>query len=249
MKKFIAFLLIVTAVLSVSVYADSYDIPILLYHMVEKEEANLDVIVSITPEQLRVHLETIRDNNYNTITFTDYYNYITKGTKLPDNPVLITFDDGYTNNYEYLFPLLKEFNMKATIFVVAGTVGTTPGQYPHFTWEQAREMEQSGLVDIQSHTYSHADMTSLTPEQVRYELRMSRYLIEKNLNKKCEFLAYPYGFYNDSVLRIATDAGYIITAQVSNDISTTSTARIEPLKRITTWGSLTPEQLLEVMGK
>ncbi len=250
MKKLIMLLLaVIIALPCMAASADAGNIPILLYHMVEEEDAGLDVIVSVTPAQLRLHLETIKNNGYTPITFTDYYNFITKGTKLPKKPVLITFDDGYLNNYQYLYPLLREFDMKATIFVVAGTVGTTPGKYPHFSWEQAREMEESGYVDIQSHTYSHSDMTSLTPEQVRYELRMSRYLIEKNLNKKCEFLAYPYGYYNDEVLRIATDAGYIVTAQVANEISTAATARTVPLKRITTWGSLTPEQLLEVMEK
>ena len=247
MKKLTVFLLIIMLLVPKCVFADAYNIPVLLYHMVEKEEVGLDVIVSITPEQLRTHLQTIRENGYTTITYTDYYNYITKGTRLPKKPILITFDDGYTNNYEYLFPLLKEFKMKATIFVVTSTVGTTPGEYPHFTWEQAREMQDSGYVDIQSHTHTHADMTSLTLEQVKYELRMSRFLIEKNLGKKCEFLAYPYGFYNDDVLQIATDAGFLITSQVANDISSTATGKIEPVKRITTWGSLTREQLLDLI--
>ncbi len=249
MKKILAFVLVLIMLLPSVVFADAYNIPVLLYHMVEPEEMGLDFIVSITPEQLRVHLETIKNNGFNTITYTDYYNYITKGTKLPKNPVMITFDDGYTNNYTYLFPLLKELEMKATIFIVTKTVGTTPGLYPHFTWELAKEMNDSGYVDIQSHTHTHEDMTSLTPEQLKYDLRMSRYLIEKNLNKKCEFLAYPYGFYNDDVLNIATDAGFLITSQVANDISSTAYGKIEPVKRITTWGSLTPQQLLELIDK
>lgn len=247
MKRIIALILVLIMIMPTAVFADAYNIPVLLYHMVEKEEAGLDFIVSITPEQLRMHLETIKENGYNTITYSDYYNYITRGTKLPRNPVMITFDDGYTSNYTYLYPLLKELDMRATIFVVTSTVGTTPGEYPHFTWEQAREMDESGYVDIQSHTHSHGDMTQLTPEELKYDLRMSRYLIEKNLNKKCSFLAYPYGFYNDTVLNIATDAGFLITSQVANDISSTAYGKIEPIKRITTWGSLTPEQLLELI--
>lgn len=247
MKKIAALILIFVMLIPSAVFADAKDIPVLLYHMVENEDMGLDFIVSITPEQLRVHLETIKNNGFNTITYTDYYNYITKGTKLPEKPVLITFDDGYTNNYTYLFPLLKELEMKATIFVVTSTVGTTPGQYPHFTWEQAKEMNDSGYVDIQSHTHTHSDMTALTAEEVRYEFRMSRYLIEKNLGKKCEFLAYPYGYYNTDVLNTATDAGFLITSQVANDISSTAYGKIEPVKRITTWGSLTPQQLLELI--
>ncbi|MBQ2754228.1 MAG: polysaccharide deacetylase family protein [Clostridia bacterium] len=245
MRKISVFLLIIIVLLQMPVSANGYNVPVLMYHMVEKEEMGLAPGVSVTPERLREHLSALKESGYTTITFTDYYNYITTGKRFPSKSVLITFDDGYTNNYTYLFPILKELDMKATIFVVASSVGQTPGEYPHFSWEQAREMEESGLVDIQSHTYSHCDLTSLTPEQVRYELRMSRYLIEKNLNKKCHYLAYPFGFYNDTVLKISQEAGYILTTQVSNHIAVTYYGNFEPIKRITVDGDWTVHQLFQ----
>lgn len=245
MKKISVFLLIIMLLSQITVFADGYNIPVLMYHMVEKEEMGLEPGVSVTPELLEEHLTALKESGYTTITFTDYYNYISTGKKFPNKSILITFDDGYTNNYTYLFPILKKLDMKATIFVVASSVGQTPGEYPHFTWEEAREMEQSGLVDIQSHTYSHCDLTSLTPEQIKYELRMSRYLIEKNLNKKCDYLAYPFGFYNDEVLNVATEAGYILTTQVANDISITYYGNYEPIKRITVDGDWTVHKLFE----
>ena len=89
MKKLIMLLLaVIIALPCMAASADAGNIPILLYHMVEEEDAGLDVIVSVTPAQLRLHLETIKNNGYTPITFTDYYNFITKGTKLPKKPVL-----------------------------------------------------------------------------------------------------------------------------------------------------------------
>ena len=68
---------------------------------------------------------------------------------LPDKPILITFDDGYASNYMYAYPILKKLGMQATIFVITDRRGKTLSVNPHFSWNQAREMQDSGVIDIQ----------------------------------------------------------------------------------------------------
>lgn len=96
------------------------------------------------------------------------------------------------------FPILKELEIPATIFVVTDTVGATKESgkvnYSHFTWEQAKEMQDSGLIDIESHTNDHVKLGELDKDTLNYELRKSKYLIEKNLGKTCDMIAYPLRF-------------------------------------------------------
>lgn len=135
----------------------SRNVPILTFHsIVDNPKENTEA----SPKKLEETLKYLEDNNYTTILFEDLYKYIYEGAILPQKPVLITFDDGYLNNYELAFPILKEHNAKATIFMI-GVVNGSKGFYKdtnnkmkkHFSFEQAKEMLDSGLVDIQSHTF------------------------------------------------------------------------------------------------
>ncbi len=132
------------------------EVPILLYHHIA-EETNEN---TITEEQFRAEMKLLRDRGFHTVTFDQMISYVEQGTDLPDNPVCITFDDGYRSNYETAYPILKEYGMNATIFVIGSTVGNTERykdtEYaitPHFSYQEAREMTDSGLISVQSHTY------------------------------------------------------------------------------------------------
>ena len=173
------------------------------------------------------------------MSFSEYY----KG-QLPEKPIIITFDDGYESNYLYAYPLLQKYGVKAAIFAVVSTVGENPNGKPHFTWEQAREMEQSGLVQIESHTLSHAGLTACDPVQLQRELRYSKYLLDTNLNKNCTVLAYPYGYYTDEISAAAAQAGYTIQCRVGNKGANPAAYDGGVLTRITTFGSWTGEELL-----
>jgi len=122
------------------------NIPILTYHHI-KESANDNT--TITAEQFENHLKILKKNNYNTIQISDLIKYVYNGIELPSNPILITFDDGYYSNYEYAFPLLKKYDMKATIFVIGISVGkdtyknTNNPITPHFGYDKAKEMQDS----------------------------------------------------------------------------------------------------------
>jgi hypothetical protein len=129
-------------------FKDKYSktVPIIMYHHIETDE-NKITSRTVSPEKLKKDLKQIKDLKYTTITFKDLSDYVATYKDLPDKPIIITFDDGYLSNYEYAYPILKELNMKATIFIVGIMAGKDnfngKEALPHFSYEQAKEMYES----------------------------------------------------------------------------------------------------------
>lgn len=232
-------------------------IPVLMYHNIaEKYSASADG-ANITPKRFEEHMQGILDRGYTPIFVADYYNSVERGKPLPENPIIVTFDDGYLSNYEIAFPILKRLSIPATIFIVTSTVGATAESgivgTSHFNWEQAREMQQSGIIDIHSHSHTHRDMTSLSPAQLQEELRLSRYLIERNLGKNCYVFSYPFGKYNATTSQRARAAGYrmqilVNYAESGQDYLANNTkSGIEHFTRLTVTGSQTTEDLFKMI--
>ena len=115
---------------------------------------------------------------------------------LPEKPILINFDDGYYSNYEYVFPILKKYNVKASIFVVTDKIGKEIDGKRYLSWEQCKEMQDSGLVDIFSHSKRHVFYDKLPVRMIRDDVIESYKIIEENLGtKNLKVFAYPYGAY------------------------------------------------------
>ena len=115
----------------------------------------------------------------------------------------VSFDDGDITNYQYAYPLLKEFGLKAYFFILAGRVGNEG----YMNWRQISELNSAGMI-IGSHGMSHRILTELNDEELDYELKESKKILEENLNKQAEYLSIPRGFYNQKVIAKAKDAGY-----------------------------------------
>ena len=173
---------------------------VLNYHKID----NMNHALSVLPSDFDAQMAFLKENGYHTITPHEMYMAFTDGAELPTNPVLITFDDGYADNYTNAYPILRKYGMKATIFVITSLMGK-PG---YLTWGQAAEMDASGVVSIESHTVTHGSLTDLTDEQIRYELTEAKHDIEQRLGKEVEFLAYPTGAYNLHIARLVKEAGY-----------------------------------------
>ncbi len=244
MKK-TGFIILLTVFILCGINAYANHIPMLLYHDVQQSYPPEKDVVTVTPEAFELHIVTLLNNGYTPVNFEDIYNASKGSFTMPEKSVVISFDDGYLTNYSYAFPILQKYGVKATIFVVAETVGRSVGENPHFTWEQARLMEQSGLVSIQSHTYSHQDLTTLDRFSLARELRLSKYHVESNLGKSCDILAFPYGRYNQQVADAALDAGYRVLTQVGEyGANSVSDINGRPFVRITVYGSWTGYELL-----
>ncbi len=230
-------------------------IPVLMYHNIAESYPKGGEGANITPALFEEHMLGILERGYTPILVSDYYNSVERGKSLPENPIIITFDDGYLSNYQIAYPILKRLNIPATIFIVTSTVGAKAEDKvvsnSHFTWEQAREMQASGIIDIQSHSHTHKNMTAISTAQLQEELRISRYLIEKNLNKNCFSFAYPGGRYNQTTLSLARYAGYrmqilVNYAESGEDyLANNVKSGIENFTRLTISGDMSKKDLFD----
>ena len=197
----------------------SRDVPVLMWHNLA-EESSGDMTISV--DTFRAQIEALHEAGFKTVSLQQLYDYVHFGTELPEKPIVLTFDDGYFSNYEHAFPILQEYDMQATIFAIGVSVGkdtykdTDHAMTPHFGADEAREMVDSGLISVQSHTF---DMHQWPPfedgnAQVRetllpfdgeadadYEAAVeadfaeSRELLESITGQPVNALAFPEGAY------------------------------------------------------
>ena len=179
--------------------ANGPKILVLNYHQVNNNFNPLAVPVNSFADQMNY----LVDSGYVSITPEELAGGLAGEISLPEKPVLITFDDGYIDNYTNAFPILKALGLRATVFVIAASVDKP--QY--MTWDNLKEMEKNGIT-IQSHTLTHAKLEELPDDEIRNELLNSKLMLEENLGHPIEFLAYPTGTYNLHIAGIARDAGY-----------------------------------------
>jgi peptidoglycan/xylan/chitin deacetylase (PgdA/CDA1 family) len=184
---------------------------VLCYHIVEAPAAPR---MHIDRETFRQHLRYLEMTGYNVVPLRHVYEFVTgKRASLPKNAVVITIDDGWRSTFTEAFPELQKRKFPFTVFIYPNIIGKTSNA---LTWEQIRTMADAG-VDIQSHALTHPFLTkrrhrSMSDETyaawLRKELAESRRILEKHSGKKVQFLAYPYGDYDDRVATAAADAGY-----------------------------------------
>ena len=179
---------------------DDVKVLVLNYHMVNP----MVISLAIDPTDFEWQMKYLVDHGYHTISTDEIYDFIEGKGALPDRPVLITFDDGYVDNYTNAYPILKKYNLKATIFIVTGFVSSRKG---YLTWDQLREMEQHGIM-AQSHTVTHAPLPELPDERIREELVESKRTAEAELGHPIDFIAYPTGAHDLHIVSIAKAAGY-----------------------------------------
>ena len=208
-------------------------VPVLNYHQINDTEKNS---LTVNTEQFAAQMKYLHDAGYTTITMTDMLNAWDNGAPLPDRPVIITFDDGYMDNYRHAFPILKQYGHKATVFIVTDYVNTYPN---YITWDNAREMLQSGVIDIGSHTLSHQDLTRLqSEEEIRFQLFGSRQAIAWHLKKDADFLAYPAGRFSEKIAALTQEAGYKAAFTVHYGLTAPNEPRFA-MSRIPVFGSNT----------
>lgn len=191
--------------------ADLGGATVLCYHIVEAPAAPR---MHITRDVFRQHLRYLEMTGYNVIPLRHLYEYVSgKRAALPKNAVVITIDDGWASTYTEIFPEMQKRKFPFTVFIYPKIIGQTANA---LSWKQIKEMSDSG-VDIQSHSLSHPFLTrrrhrSMGDQQygewIQRELAESKRLLEKNTGKKVQFLAYPYGDYDDKLVEQVSKAGY-----------------------------------------
>ena len=166
-------------------------VPVLMYHAVDSQTWGHRELF-VTPEVMEQHIRYLLDNGYDPIFFEDLPNLSEY-----DKPVIITFDDGYRNNYTELYPLLQKYQVKATIFIVTSSIGN---KETSMTPEQVKELSDSGLVSIQSHTVNHRVLRGLSAEEQRMEMEQSKLLVTRMTGREPFVISYPTGVYDENTL-------------------------------------------------
>ena len=167
----------------------------LCYHEVRPDRG--DDSMNVKPEVFRRHIREFKEAGFTFIDVSDLQKHAA-GTALPEKAVLITFDDGYADNYNYAYPILREEQVPGTFFVVSSTIGNEN----RMTADQLREMQANGM-QIGSHTVNHESLVNMNKEEIDFEMMASRKSLEKILGRPVFALAYPAGKVNKAVLNRA----------------------------------------------
>ena len=201
-------------------------IVILNYHKVDELFNSL----SVAPDDFDEQMAYLKDHGFQTISLEQMRKALAgEAVDLPEKPLLITFDDGYRDNYTNAYPILAKYGYTGVIFVITSFLDRNIPQY--ITWDMAKELQESGVIDIQSHTVNHNSMTELNDEKLRQELIDSKKRIEEVLGKPADYVAYPTGTYNLHIAGIIQDCGYkgAFTIKYGNVDSLTNLYAIERL--------------------
>lgn len=207
MKKLLIFLLVI-GVVTAAFLAWLFDreadgVPVLVYYRVNDVDSNA---LTLTVEQFDAQMKYLVDDGYSVITPDELLDSWEGKSELPSKPVVITFDDGNVDNYKNVYPVLKKYNLRATMFVITDNVNLYPN---YMTWQQAQEMQASGLVDIESHTLSNKSFLKIySRDKLWDQLYGSKQAIEWYLKKPAKFIAYPDGKYTVEAEDLSKEVGY-----------------------------------------
>lgn len=198
-------------------------IPVLMYHSINPKSVN-NLIIS--PEEFNMQMKWLKDNNYNPISLEELYNALFREETVKANPIVLTFDDGYEDNYIYAYPILKGYGYKAVVFLITDAVNkdTVLKDY------QITEMYNNN-IDFQSHTSNHIELNTENYSNRLKAIKKSQDYIDKLLNKKTEYLCYPVGKYNKDTLKICSELGIKMAFTTNPGFSSAANGRYT-MKRI-----------------
>jgi peptidoglycan/xylan/chitin deacetylase (PgdA/CDA1 family) len=170
------------------------DIPILMYHHVSSVAplTDLNYGLTVTDPNFTAQLAYLKQSGYHTVVLRQVFDAMYHGASLPSRPIVLTFDDGYLDNYTDALPILRSFHDVAEFNIISAYVGISVGINSYMSWNQLKVLVSAGM-EIGSHTVDHQDLGTLTTEKVRFELRDSRNVLQQKLGVPVQFLAYPSG--------------------------------------------------------
>ena len=183
-------------------------IPVFVYHDIVEDESQIEYdYMQTTAKQFEKQITGLMKLGYKPISYEDLVAYKNGEKAIPMWSFLLTFDDGYTCVYKYAFEIAKKYNIPMTSFEISDTVGI-PGYY---TWDEAREMKESGLMSIYLHGYTHIEYDKETPERVLSDTNKAQEDLQNQLgdNNILKVFTYPYGLSTNEERSLLWQAGYI----------------------------------------
>lgn len=187
------------------------EVPVLMYHYIGNNPNPADHardILSVTPDKFEAQMKYISESGFNPISFDQLYPALVSHSPLPPKPIILTFDDAYVDFYYNAYPILAKYNLSATVFVPTNLVGKPA----YMNWDQIVQLNQTGRVHFLAHSQNHSDLTHLTAAQLTTEITESKKILEQKLGAPVNFMAYPYGTVNNTVIEAVKKAGYLGSA-------------------------------------
>ncbi|MEZ4863037.1 MAG: polysaccharide deacetylase family protein [Caldilineaceae bacterium] len=222
-------------------------VPILMYHYLSVPPADADIYrrdLSVAPELFAAHLDRLQSEGYTTISLYDLIANLLQGQPLPAKPVIITFDDGYRDNYDNAFPLLQERGMTATFFVVIDFINQERPEY--MTWDMVRALYAGGM-SVEPHGLDHTSLRNRAQADLEFQALRSYETLRDRIGVRPRFFSYPAGEYDGATIAMLQSADYW-AAVTTQQGSTHSSDDLFELRRIRIRGSTTPEELSRLVA-
>ena len=214
-------ILILSALLAAIIFLlpEPEGFPILEYHQVT--DAQLDPyfeLYNVPPAEFAAQLDYLQAEGYTTITLQEFMRAVHGKATLPDKPIVLTFDDGYADNYSEMFPLLKSRGMKAVVYVITNQIG----QAGYLTLDALKEMQSYG-IEIGSHTSDHLPLTELNDFIQRRQVRESKIFLEWSGLQTIYSFSYPNGAFNSEFEKILREENYLTAVTGEAGLNTLET--------------------------
>jgi peptidoglycan/xylan/chitin deacetylase (PgdA/CDA1 family) len=196
-------------------------VPILMYHRVHASPTAAERPLTVSPAAFARQMAWLDRRGYRTITQRQLFDALFRGAALPRKPLVITFDDGYTDVLRHASPVLVRRGMRGIAYVISGRLRNG---YPIFLsgW-QLRVLERRG-IEIGSHTVTHRNLTSLSTREAAWELRASRRRLGRVLRHPVRWLAYPFGGHDRRVRLLARRVGYVLAVTTEHGMQQSADA-------------------------
>ena len=248
----------------IATFDESVNLPILMYHFLTESPQNR---WAITPKTFEEDLMYLKAHGYETIFMSDAINYVYEGKKLPDKPIVLTFDDGDSSVHHTALPLLKKYDMKAVVAIIGKPTDEYSNQdrediqyYPNLTWKQVKELCDSGLIEIQNHSYdlhhgNGAKKKRSEPNE-EYNKRLSEDLnklqekIKEEIGTTPNTFVYPFGAISNDSIPILKENGFLASlscAELVSPIRLGDASSLYSLGRFLRPQDLTPDVVFKML--
>jgi peptidoglycan/xylan/chitin deacetylase (PgdA/CDA1 family) len=177
-----------------------------MYHHIGELSPNADTIrrdLTVSAENFEAQMALLLQKGYETISIEDLVTAFEGTRELPPKPMILTFDDGYKDNFEYAYPILRKYGLKGTFFIITSLVGTKG----YLTWDDIVEMAKCGMY-IGAHGSTHADLSVLSYDGVVQQVTEATQALQSHVNVIPRVYCYPAGKFNQTVINILREKGY-----------------------------------------
>jgi len=185
----------------------TFRVPILMYHYVEyvqNRNDKLRVLLNVDPDVFEQQVITLKNAGYTFITAKELGDVIDGKMKMPQNPILLTFDDGHWDFDTDVLPILKKYNVHATAYIISGFIGGSD----FMSMQQLQDVVNSGLVDVGAHTVHHLSLKGLPLATDIYEIDESKQWLETNYHLQVVSFAYPNGSFDQQAADVVKNDGF-----------------------------------------